>query len=67
MVKAGYAGSLALATDLAELDTWQVRGGPGLASLPGRIRRRLQSLGFDAATIQQLLGRNVTQRLARAL
>lgn len=65
MVAAGYAGSLALATDMAEAALWQrLGGGPGLVGLLTHIRPRLQQIGFDELTVQQLLGANIIGRLA---
>jgi phosphotriesterase-related protein len=65
MVASGYGGSLALATDMADAAFWQrLGGGPGLAGLLTQIRPRLEQIGFDAATIRQLLGGNIISRLA---
>lgn len=64
MVAAGYAGSLALATDMAEAALWQrLGGGPGLVGLLTQVRPRLEQMGFDATTIRQLLGENIIGRL----
>jgi hypothetical protein len=41
-----------------------IGGGPGLASLPGEIRRQLQDRGFTSKQQEQLLGGNITRRLA---
>jgi phosphotriesterase-related protein len=65
MVASGYAGSLALATDMAEPALWQrLGGGPGLVGLFTEIRPRLEQMGFDAPTMRQLLGGNIIDRLA---
>ncbi len=65
MFASGYAGSLALATDMADAALWQrLGGGPGLVGLITQIRPRLEQMGFDALTIQQLLGGNIVGRLA---
>jgi phosphotriesterase-related protein len=67
MLHSGLWGSLALATDLAEIAMWQVRGGPGLSALPGVIQLRLRGMGLEARTIQALLGGNINRRLARVV
>jgi len=65
MGKADLLGSIALATDLADLSMWASTGkGPGLASLPSLIRARLLQRGFNPAGVQAMLGENVLQRLA---
>lgn len=65
MGKADLCGSIALATDLADLSMWASTGkGPGLASLPSIIRARLLERGFNPAEVQAMLGENVLQRLA---
>lgn len=65
MVASGHAGSLALATDMAEAALWRrLGGGPGLVGLLAQIRPRLEQMGFDAPTVRQLLGGNIVGRLA---
>jgi phosphotriesterase-related protein len=65
MTAAGYADRIALATDMAEGEMYRhIGGGPGLASLPGEIRRQLQDRGFTSKQQEQLLGGNITRRLA---
>jgi hypothetical protein len=65
MVRGGLAGSVALATDLADEAMWLTAGaGPGLAGLLTEIRPRLYGLGFDASTVRALTGLNITERLA---
>jgi phosphotriesterase-related protein len=65
MAAAGYADRVALATDMAEGELYRhIGGGPGLASLPGEIRRQLQERGFTAKHQEQLLGGNIARRLA---
>jgi phosphotriesterase-related protein len=65
MVAAGYAGSLALATDMADAALWRrLGGGPGLVGFLTQIRPRLAQMGFDEATVRQLLGGNIIGRLA---
>ena len=67
MVQGGLAGSLALATDLADPQMWQVNGGPGLGALMGVVQLRLRGMGVDAASIRAMLGGNILRRLARVV
>jgi phosphotriesterase-related protein len=65
MAAAGLAHAVALATDMAEAELFQhLGGGPGLASLPGSIRLRLADRGIAPVDIQQMIGGNITRRLA---
>ncbi|HTP00739.1 MAG TPA: hypothetical protein VMJ64_05140 [Anaerolineales bacterium] len=65
MVIAGYTDRVALATDLAEVRLYHfLGGGPGLASLPGEIRSQLHQKGIPEAAQRQLLGGNISRRLA---
>ena len=65
MAAAGCADRIALATDMAEASLYRhIGGGPGLASLPGEIRRQLKERGFTAKQQEQLLGGNIARRLA---
>jgi predicted metal-dependent phosphotriesterase family hydrolase len=65
MVDAGLAGSVALATDMAEAELYRfIGGGAGLASFPGEIQGQLHKKGFPESSIQQMLGGNITHRLA---
>jgi predicted metal-dependent phosphotriesterase family hydrolase len=64
MAEEGFDDSVALATDMADPAQWAYSGGPGIASLPGTIRARLQALDLPAGCIQKLLGLNITARLA---
>ncbi len=65
MVEAGLSDHLALATDMAEAAMYSTIGeGPGLASLPTEIKRRLRELGIPANSIRQMLGGNIARRLA---
>jgi phosphotriesterase-related protein len=65
MVGAGLSNRIALATDMAESDLYHhMGGGIGLASLPGEIRDTLKQKGFPDIAIFQLLGGNITRRLA---
>ncbi len=65
MVKAGLSYRIALATDMAESSLYHnLGGGPGLASLPGVIRARLTRMHIPENYIQQMLGENISRRLA---
>ena len=65
MVKAGLSYRVALATDMAESSLYHnLGGGPGLASLPGIIRARLTRMHIPENNIQQMLGENISRRLA---
>ncbi len=65
MVKSGFANRVALATDMAEAELYHFLGkGPGLASFPGEIRKQLEEKGYSEAVCRQLLGENITRRLA---
>ena len=67
MLNAGMAGSIALATDLADSALWQTSGGPGLAGLLTVVQARLRVMGVRDHTIRALLGANITQRLAHVM
>jgi phosphotriesterase-related protein len=65
MVAEGLSAHVTLATDMAEAAMYQSIGnGPGLASLPGEIRSRLQAMGIDETSIRRMLGENIARRLA---
>jgi phosphotriesterase-related protein len=65
MTKAGLSYRVALATDMAESALYHnLGGGPGLASLPGVIRSRLTKMHIPENNIQQMLGENISRRLA---
>lgn len=65
MVAAGLDASVVLATDMAEYQMYKTIGnGPGLESLPGEIKTRLKAIGLPDASIQKMLGENITRRLA---
>jgi phosphotriesterase-related protein len=65
MVAAGLASQVIIATDMAEAAMWRRLGGePGQTAFTSQILPRLQSLGIDAVTIQQLLGKNIARLLA---
>jgi len=61
MIDAGYATHIALATDMASHNMWQR---PGPAAFLTHIKPCLEAQGLDANTLQQLLGGNITGRLA---
>ncbi len=65
MAGAGLAGSVALATDIAENELWQSMGaGSGLPGLLTVIRPRLLAMGLTADQVAALLGGNIARRLA---
>ena len=61
MVEGGFAGSVAMGTDMADLLLWQEVGPVGLVT---SIVHRLQSLGIDPRVIMHLTGQNIAARLA---
>jgi predicted metal-dependent phosphotriesterase family hydrolase len=64
MIEAGLAGSLALATDMAERELWESLGsGPGLPGFLTVIGARLRRMGVPAETLAGLLGGNIARRL----
>ena len=66
MVKAGFSSHIAIATDLAQAGMWSKLGnGPGLTGLITRILPRLERIGIMAEHIDELVGRNIVNRLAR--
>ncbi len=65
MVAAGLSASVALATDMGGPELYQtLGGGPGLASLPGQIRRRLNDSSIPEDAVRRMLGENIARRLA---
>jgi predicted metal-dependent phosphotriesterase family hydrolase len=65
MIGAGFADRIAFATDMAEADFYHaIAGGPGLASLPGKIQEELIKRGIPETARKQLLGGNIARRLA---
>jgi predicted metal-dependent phosphotriesterase family hydrolase len=65
MVEAGYAEWIALATDMAEPALYHhIGGGSGLASLPGAIQEKLIEKNYPETVQKQLLGGNISRRLA---
>jgi len=65
MLAGGWAGSLALATDLADGALWQrIGGGPGLLGFAVEIKRRLEDMQIRPEVVSGLLGNNIASRLA---
>jgi len=65
MVNAGFSKSIAVATDLADSTMWNsMGGGPGLVGFIEIIKRRLDSEFNDPIIVNQLLGGNISNRLA---
>jgi phosphotriesterase-related protein len=63
MASVGLAGSVALATDMADPSLWAYAGGPGPAIFPGSIRARLSALDLPPGSVAQMLGSNIATRL----
>ncbi len=61
MLDAGYGTHVALATDMASINMWQQ---PGPVAFLTYIKPCLETQGVDPNTLQQLLGANITGRLA---
>lgn len=65
MVAAGYSNRIALATDMAESELYHfIGGGAGLGSLPGEILEQLREKGIPENDRQNMVGGNITRRLA---
>jgi predicted metal-dependent phosphotriesterase family hydrolase len=65
MVGAGMSECVALATDMAEAEHYRsIGGGAGLASLPGKIQKKLVEKKFPETARMQMLGGNIARRLA---
>ena len=65
MLAYGFDDSIALATDMAEKEMYTSIGkGPGLASLPREISARLSRANQSDDVIRQLIGGNISRRLA---
>lgn len=65
MVKAGLSDRIALATDMAESELYHfIGGGPGLGSLPGEILNQLCERGIPENDRNNMVGGNITRRLA---
>jgi phosphotriesterase-related protein len=65
MITAGLADRVALATDMAEPALYHnIGGGSGLSSLPGEIQRKLTEKRYPETARKQMLGENITRRLA---
>ena len=68
MIQAGLAAQIILATDMADSGMWRTMGGrPGAAAFMTELKTRLETMAVPAAAIQDLMGRNVSFRLARPL
>lgn len=66
MVAAGLAGSVALATDMADSSQWAAYGGgPGLAAFPTQIPASLAERGIPPECIARMTGGNILRVLAR--
>jgi predicted metal-dependent phosphotriesterase family hydrolase len=66
MAASGLEACVTLATDMAEKEMYLAYGGgPGLASLPLKIKSRLADRGLPESAIQQLVGGSIARRLAR--
>jgi len=64
MVGAGFGGSIACATDLADSSQWHSYGGdPGLAGFVTDIEGQLVNDQFDQEIINGILGKNIADRL----
>jgi len=67
MAAAGLEDGVALATDMADKALWRFAAGPGAPGLPGfveTIRARLVKMGLSEAVVEQMMGKNVAERLA---
>jgi predicted metal-dependent phosphotriesterase family hydrolase len=65
MVAAGLSDRIALATDMAESELYRfIGGGAGLGSLPGEIQEQLHQKGILENDRKNMLGGNITRRLA---
>ena len=68
MVSGGWAGLVALATDMGDPRLWSRLGaGPGLTAFLTQIKSRLHRIGMDETTVRALLGGNMALRLAHPL
>jgi len=67
MVEEGFAGQIALATDMALTNMWQrLGGGPGPVTFLNQVKSDLERLRLDPEVVQQLMGGNISARLAVA-
>jgi phosphotriesterase-related protein len=64
MAAGGYAGSLVLATDLADKSLWAFGGGIGIEAYISTVYERLVQTGFTPEDIRAMMGGNIAQRLA---
>jgi phosphotriesterase-related protein len=66
MLSTGLAGSVSLATDMADSAQWAAYGGgPGLTAFPTAIPARLAERGVPAESIWQMTGGNILRLLSR--
>jgi phosphotriesterase-related protein len=67
MCAAGLAGSVALATDMADPGMWARLGGsPGLVAFLSQLRPRLAAMDLPDEAVRSLLGGTIARRLAVA-
>jgi predicted metal-dependent phosphotriesterase family hydrolase len=65
MINAGLSKHIALATDMADPSFYHtISNGPGLSSLPGEIQEELRIRGYSETVREDMLGGNITRRLA---
>lgn len=68
MIEKGHANHIVLAMDMADTYLWTQYGGtPGMAGFIHALRARLLREDFPPAAVQQLVGGNIVQRLARPM
>ncbi len=66
MITSDMFSSVALATDMADVTLWNSMGkGPGLPGFSSCILAPLEKKGVSQSVIQQLLGNNILNRLAK--
>ena len=65
MVNAGFSKYIALAMDMVDTSLYRSTGkGPGFSGLPGEIHEELAKRGYSESVREQMLGGNITRRLA---
>lgn len=65
MINHGMAGSLALATDMADPSMWaKIGGGVGISAFITGVKKHLVDLAFEEEIITALTGGNIVNRLA---
>jgi predicted metal-dependent phosphotriesterase family hydrolase len=66
MIKDGFEDAVALATDMAEAQSWNLLGsGPGLIGICKQIKNRLEQEAYPKKTIEKILNRNILDRLSK--